>query len=356
MANWFGTQATPLTATNGATVVKSAVMFELCNEPDAGFLGANNESAIMKNGGTPLTDKPGLYPTLNNVPFFRYATGADEGYYGPGVIPGGVPGFQQVVNAIRGLGAQNVCILGSPLFSSAPCQYANWFPTDSIGQCALSWHTYPPWPPLPGLGTSNMAFGNGASDSTNNTINAFQGVFNGPIKNGIPVINTEFCGYSSAFMYNQVDPGVQFITQQFDLYGMGGCAWQFNAGGGGGSFTGTLNATGQVTISPSQPLPYIVCDNAHSVYAPNCGVDTPSGSNHTGAWFTSGTAGIGGGVYQLSGAGPWTPGTYTFYYAQIGGSVFPPFGEMAYFGVPTSQFQTTYGAWTTLKNWMVNHA
>ena len=55
-----------------------------------------------------------------------------------------VAGHQQMINAIRAVGAQNIYIAGGLEFCNNLSQWLSHAPTDSANQLAVSWHRYPP--------------------------------------------------------------------------------------------------------------------------------------------------------------------------------------------------------------------
>jgi hypothetical protein len=368
IAGVFGTQATPPTSSYG-TIKNTAILFELFNEPFADTVGVytaghSNAYDLMLNGGTPLSD-PQPYqvascPAVNyggqkGVPTYRTQT---VNVYGPGAIPNPITGFQPVMNAIRGIGAANVCLIGSSGFSGNVCQFKSWFPTDPIAgtpQLGAVWHTY--GTNFPFTGGAAIGFGNGASDGTSGTTNAFVPVATGattsPIANGYPVINTEFAGYSNPWLYATPDPLSTWFLGQFDKYGMGGTLFQFNLPQPGGSFTGSLTAGGVLTVTANPQNILFTTGYQHPIFGP--GLPAPTAANTFGTWVSS----IANGppvVLTLSNSSVTAAsGTYYLGYANNSFSD-AGFGLLGGFGATQSQLIPAYGDKATIFNWMTTHA
>jgi hypothetical protein len=143
IAQTFGTQ--------NATTGSGAIMFELYNEPYGSGIYANQvgtEAAYL--GSQTLTQF--AFPTATTSP-----NGTGGGYQmennvgsGGGPILGGVTcyavGFQQIINAIRATGAQNVIAVGCQNYTG---EVETWSQnggqmvvTDSINQIASAFHAY----------------------------------------------------------------------------------------------------------------------------------------------------------------------------------------------------------------------
>ena len=120
IAGRYGTQATPQPGINNARI-----LFELFNEPylDQYETGAPLY-ALMKNGGTLASFK------TNGV-----TTDVAQSWT--------VLGYQQMLNAIRALGATNVCIVNGPGYSSSCSGIASYMPADTLNPAQLAGGLHP---------------------------------------------------------------------------------------------------------------------------------------------------------------------------------------------------------------------
>jgi endoglucanase len=168
IAQTFGTQATPSPGVSNAGVV-----FELFNEPYIDYYASGSTLyGLMLNGGT--------------VSKYTWAVGAYSVSPTGGV---GIAGYQQALNAIRGAGANNVCIVNGPSWAQEGQNYKQWFPTDTLSppQLAAGWHPYPngtyPY-------SNGDVYGQIGSDTGAGTA-SFAQWFQVILNNGTPVIITE---------------------------------------------------------------------------------------------------------------------------------------------------------------------
>jgi endoglucanase len=168
MAQTFGTQATPQSGVSNAGVV-----FELFNEPYIDYYASGSTLyGLMLNGGTVST--------------YTWAIGAYNVSPTGGVA---IAGYQQALNAIRGTGASNVCIVNGPSWTQEAENYKQWFPTDTLSspQLAAGWHPYPngtyPY-------SNGDVYGQIGSDPGGGT-SSFAQWFQAILDNGTPVVITE---------------------------------------------------------------------------------------------------------------------------------------------------------------------
>jgi hypothetical protein len=168
MAQTFGTQATPQSGVSNAGVI-----FELFNEPYIDYYASGSTLyGLMLNGGTVST--------------YTWAVGAYNVSPAGGV---GIAGYQQALNAIRGAGANNVCIVNGPSWTQEAENYKQWFPADTLSppQLAAGWHPYPngtyPY-------SNGDVYGQIGSDTGAGTA-SFAQWFQAILNNGTPVIITE---------------------------------------------------------------------------------------------------------------------------------------------------------------------
>jgi hypothetical protein len=168
IAQTFGTQATPQSGVSNAGVI-----FELFNEPYIDYYASGSTLyGLMLNGGTVST--------------YSWAVGAYSVSPTGGV---GIAGYQQALNAIRGAGANNVCIVNGPSWTQEAENYKQWFPTDTLStpQLAAGWHPYPNGTYPYSDGDVYGLIGNDPGGGTSSFAQWFQAILN----NGTPVIITE---------------------------------------------------------------------------------------------------------------------------------------------------------------------
>jgi endoglucanase len=168
IAQTFGTQATPKSGVSNAGVI-----FELFNEPYIDYYASGSTLyGLMLNGGTVST--------------YTWAVGAYSVSPTGGV---GIAGYQQALNAIRGAGANNVCIVNGPSWTQEAENYKQWFPTDTLSppQLAAGWHPYPNGTYPYSNGDVYGQIGNDTGGGTSSFAQWFQAILN----NGTPVIITE---------------------------------------------------------------------------------------------------------------------------------------------------------------------
>jgi hypothetical protein len=142
LAATFGTQATPQTTTvNGAsfTLNNSAILFDLFNEPYMDSDGSMGTYTTGPNGtGTTLNGQQ-LMLSGGYVQHYKQQNGyLFQNQYWQ------LAGFQQMLDAIRATGAQNICLISSGDFSSNLYEFPNYFPTDTLNppQLVSGWHAY----------------------------------------------------------------------------------------------------------------------------------------------------------------------------------------------------------------------
>ena len=168
MAQTFGTQAAPQPGVSNAGVI-----FELFNEPYIDdYASGSTLYGLMLNGGTVST--------------YNWAIGAYSVSPTGGVA---IAGYQQALNAIRGAGANNVCIVNGPSWAQEAANYKQWFPTDTLSspQLAAGWHPYPNGTYPYSNGDVYGQIGSDPGAGTSSFAQGFQAILN----NGTPVIITE---------------------------------------------------------------------------------------------------------------------------------------------------------------------
>jgi hypothetical protein len=142
LAAYFGTQATPQTTTiNGSsfTLKNSAILFDLFNEPYMDSDSSMGTYTAGPNGTGTILNAQQLMLNGGYVQHYKQQNGyLFQNQYWQ------LAGFQQMLNAIRATGAQNICLISSGDFSSNLYEYPNYFPTDTISppQLVSGWHAY----------------------------------------------------------------------------------------------------------------------------------------------------------------------------------------------------------------------
>jgi hypothetical protein len=207
IAQTFGTQATPPSG-----VTNTGIVFELFNEPYIDdYASGSTLYELMLNGGTVSAFWGGL-------------AGADSFW---SVAPSGgvgIAGYQQVLDAIRSTGAQNVCIVNGPSFTQEAQNYAQWFPTDSLSppQLAAGWHPYPhgtyPY-------SDGDVYGKTGSDPGAGT-SSFAQWFEAILSNGIPVVITEDGGEGGTEATSG-EPHMAYMQQWADSELASYVAWEW---------------------------------------------------------------------------------------------------------------------------------
>jgi endoglucanase len=203
IAQTFGTQATPQ-----AGVSNAGVIFELFNEPYIDYYASGSALyGLMLNGGTVST--------------YTWAIGAYN------VSPAGgvrIAGYQQALDAIRGAGANNVCIVNGPSWTQEAHNYKQWFPTDTLSppQLAAGWHPYPngtyPY-------SNGDVYGQIGSDPGAGT-SSFAQWFEAIIDNGIPVLITEDGGEGGASATSG-EPHMAYMQSWADAHSASYVAWEW---------------------------------------------------------------------------------------------------------------------------------
>jgi len=203
MAQTFGTQATPQPGVSNAGVI-----FELFNEPYIDYYASGSTLyGLMLNGGTVST--------------YTWAVGAYNVSPAGGV---GIAGYQQALNAIRGAGANNVCIVNGPSWTQEAENYKQWFPTDTLSppQLAAGWHPYPngtyPY-------TNGDVYGQIGSDTGAGT-SSFAQWFQAILNNGTPVIITEDGGEGGASATSG-EPHMAYMESWADAQFASYIAWEW---------------------------------------------------------------------------------------------------------------------------------
>jgi len=203
IAQTFGTQATPQSG-----VTNSGIIFELFNEPYIDdYASGSTLYGLMRNGGTVAT--------------FTWAIGAYDVSPSGGV---GIAGYQQALNAIRGVGADNVLIINGPSWTQEAQNYAQWFPTDTLNppQLAAGWHPYPhgtyPY-------SNGDVYGSTGSDPGAGT-SSFAQWFEAILTAGIPVIITEDGGQGGTSA-SAGEPHMSYMQSWADTNFVSYFAWEW---------------------------------------------------------------------------------------------------------------------------------
>ena len=214
IAGRYGTNVTPQPG-----ITNTAILFELFNEPyldsqGATYSAGTADQALLKGGTSSL-----------------WHTQYGGSGYANLSLTWTIAGHQDMLDAIRNLGAQNICIVNGNAYAQQMQNRANWWPTDtlSVPQLAAGWHTYNGATyaeyltghlyPLGGADTG----GGTATELTYGTAT---------INAGIPVICTEdggFCGANCTHSPNTEDHvhtmqvwadsvGASYLTWVWDYY------------------------------------------------------------------------------------------------------------------------------------------
>jgi endoglucanase len=203
IAQTFGTQATPQSGVSNAGVI-----FELFNEPYIDYYASGSTLyGLMRNGGTVST--------------YTWAIGAYK------VSPTGgvrIAGYQQALNAIRGAGANNVCIVNGPSWAQEAENYKQWFPADTLSppQLAAGWHPYPNGTYPYSNGDIYGQIGNDPGAGTSSFAQWFQAILN----DGTPVIITEDGGEGGA-LATSGEPHMAYMESWADAQFASYIAWEW---------------------------------------------------------------------------------------------------------------------------------
>jgi endoglucanase len=203
IAQTFGTQATPQSGVSNAGVI-----FELFNEPYIDYYASGSTLyGLMLNGGTVST--------------YTWAIGAYNVSPAGGV---GIAGYQQALNAIRGAGAKNVCIVNGPSWTQEAENYKQWFPVDTLSppQLAAGWHPYPNGAYPYSNGDVYGQIGSDPGAGTSSFAQWFQAILN----NGTPVIITEDGGEGGTSATSG-EPHVAFMESWADAQFASYIAWEW---------------------------------------------------------------------------------------------------------------------------------
>ena len=207
IAQIFGTQATPQPGINN-----NAILFELFNEPyldaDGGTQSAGSPDLALLNGGTDtvVTNSTGGTYQLN-------ATWT-------------LAGYQALLTAIRGYGAQNVCIINGNSWTQQLQNYLTWWPTDTLSpaQLAAGWHPY---------NQNTYPYSNGnvypvtGADPGGSTASAVQWA-NAVMAAGHPLICTEDGGFGgSNCTNNPPEPHIAYMNRWADSTGASWMFWEW---------------------------------------------------------------------------------------------------------------------------------
>ena len=142
IAQTFGTQATPPTSSVGP-INNAGVMFDLLNEPHPSYNGGPYMSGAGGTGSTLTATQVILNGGYGGQwPYQNLASNGGQS----GIINQWQPvvGYQAMVNAIRGYGAQNICVLEGDKYCRILSTGLSYLPTDSFGQTIFSIHSYAP--------------------------------------------------------------------------------------------------------------------------------------------------------------------------------------------------------------------
>jgi endoglucanase len=202
IAQTFGTQASL------AGVNTQGVIFELFNEPYIDYYASGATlNELMLNGGTVAT--------------FHWAIGAYSVTPSAGV---GIAGYQQALNAIRTIGAQNVVIVNGPSWAQEAQNYKSWFPQDTLStpQLAAGWHPYPSgnYPYSDGNVYGRIGSDTGGDSATFSKWNE------AILANGIPVIITEDGGEGGTAATSG-EPHMQYMMNWADKNNASYVAWEW---------------------------------------------------------------------------------------------------------------------------------
>jgi hypothetical protein len=203
IAATFGTQATPQPGVSNA-----GILFELFNEPYIDYYASGSTLyGLMLNGGT--------------VAKFSWAIGAYSVSPSGGVA---IAGYQQVLNAIRALGANNVCIINGPSYTQEAQYYKQWFPTDTLStpQLAAGWHPYPNGTYPYSNGDVYGKIGNDAGGGTASFAQWFEAI----LAAGTPVIITEDGGEGGTAA-SSGEPHMAYMESWADSHGASYLAWEW---------------------------------------------------------------------------------------------------------------------------------
>ena len=203
IAQTFGTQAASQSGISNAGVI-----FELFNEPYMDdYANGSTLYSLMLNGGTVST--------------FHWAIGAYSVSPSGGV---GIAGYQQALNAIRTLGAQNVLIVNGPSWTQEAQYYQSWFPKDTLAtpQLAAGWHPYPHGGYPYSNGDVYGKTGNDAGAGTSSFAQWFEAILN----NGIPVIITEDGGEGGTAATSG-EPHMTYMMNWSDQHEASYIAWEW---------------------------------------------------------------------------------------------------------------------------------
>ena len=162
-------------------------------------------------------------------------------------------GYQQILNAIRGFGATNICICNGNSYSQQLENYTVWKPTDTLSppQIAMGAHPYPngtyPY-------SDGDVYGKIGNDTGGGTANAIQWAA-AVVAANVAMIFTEDGGRGgTSATATPAEPHMAYMQAQADLYGIGYVFWQWNNTRAYGTvsedFYSTVYASDGVTILP----------------------------------------------------------------------------------------------------------
>ena len=227
IANTFGTQAPPV----APGIQNDGIIFEIFNEP---YLDSNSSNQpfvrnLMLNGGS--------WPANT-----QWGYDIDTAATVVSQAPINVLGYQQVIDAIRTTGAQNVCVINGPTFTQQAQNYKGWFPTDKIlvggnlqvasnPQLAHGWHAYPgggfPTQSYPYTADPSWIYGKTGGDAYQGTSN-FDYWYKQLQAANIPVIMTEDGGLIGP-QATQGEPHIDFMTKWADQNNASYVAWNWTS-------------------------------------------------------------------------------------------------------------------------------
>jgi len=211
IAQTFGTNATPISGINF-----NGVIFELFNEP---FLNSASGTLVSANGGANVYTALINGGTLTQIPYANTYQGSS---FNSGTITStwNIAGYQQLTNAVRATGANNLILIGSNGFTSDFSQWANVIITDPVNNFAAAWHPYTngTYPYAGNTFYPHAVVGSG----TVAVMNAAQAVLTA----GYPIVITEDGGNSGPAA-NVGEPHITFMTNWADQYGVSYLGWEF---------------------------------------------------------------------------------------------------------------------------------
>lgn len=207
----FGTQATPPTSSIGP-IKNAGVLFDLLNTPHP----SNNYGPYMSGAGGTGSVLTGEQVLLNGGygGIWPYTNlNANGGASGTLSQWQPVIGYQAMSSAIRGAGAQNVCIVGGDRYCRILSTGLSYLPTDPFGQTIFSIQSF-----APASGNSYPETGSyvycetDESDGSSGTLTCLH-YAKALVDAGYPVLITADGGYEG-FGCTSGEPHLQWVFQQ----------------------------------------------------------------------------------------------------------------------------------------------